>query len=483
MKTKKKKNRIILCLCSIIVLVASVFAFIPMNKETKTVYADTVTSDYSFSGSNISSKTTFTNFKYANLFDNSFRQGNFSSDTVSNRLFSDYSVRLTAGKVYTVVTDLDTSIFRYAVNYSLEPYPVPINYYDLGWVYLSSFSFVPSVDSYLGIPISYRDNSDITLDDIADFNFMVIEGYYDNNTQVNYEFDFYNPISNGKKLSSLYHSTSIYDTYGNYYRILPHDPDNILSGPDGITNFVWNPIPPYDDSQDILFYFTTIAKTYYKYDISTSTFDESISLNLYYAFFFNGTADVLDSERFFSADVVRINIGSYLDYGSYFNYSKNNFDAFDLSTEKYNFISYVDSNNFTFNIFIPLDSNVESDYFTFRTYYLNSFSDAEAKDYYDSGYSTGYREGYNSGNSTGTQVGYQNGYKTGKNDGYNLGYNQALENGQKYTFTALISSVIDVPVKAFTSLFNFEILGVNLSGFFLGLLTCCITIAVIRFIL
>ena len=35
MNTKKKRNRIILCRCSILVLFASIFAVIPFNKDTK----------------------------------------------------------------------------------------------------------------------------------------------------------------------------------------------------------------------------------------------------------------------------------------------------------------------------------------------------------------------------------------------------------------------------------------------------------------
>lgn len=52
-----------------------------------------------------------------------------------------------------------------------------------------------------------------------------------------------------------------------------------------------------------------------------------------------------------------------------------------------------------------------------------------------------------------------------------------------YTFNSLISSVIDVPIRAFTSLFNFELLGVNLANFFFAILTVCIVLAIIKFII
>lgn len=154
----------------------------------------------------------------------------------------------------------------------------------------------------------------------------------------------------------------------------------------------------------------------------------------------------------------------------------------------YNFVNlvYKDSNgeSLTINIAYSIKDTTSTIYtLSERTYYFanpNNFIDNE---YYNSGYQSGKQEGYNNGYSVGNSEGYSNGYQTGKDDGYWLGYNQALENDDRYTFTNLISSVIDVPVKTFTSLFNFEIFGVNLSGFFLGLLTCCIVICVIRLIL
>jgi hypothetical protein len=102
---------------------------------------------------------------------------------------------------------------------------------------------------------------------------------------------------------------------------------------------------------------------------------------------------------------------------------------------------------------------------------------------YDLGESNGYQNGYNDGvntnNSGAYQEGYNRGYINGKQDGYNLG----VESAHQYTFTNLISAVIDVPINTFTSLFNFEILGVNLSGFFLGLLTCCVVIAIVKLLI
>lgn len=98
---------------------------------------------------------------------------------------------------------------------------------------------------------------------------------------------------------------------------------------------------------------------------------------------------------------------------------------------------------------------------------------------YDDGISTGYENGLNEG----TILGYQDGYYRGEIDGKNIGYQQGLEASNRYNFTNLISAVIDVPVNTFTSLFNFEILGVNMSGFFLGLLTLCVIVTIVKLIL
>ena len=98
---------------------------------------------------------------------------------------------------------------------------------------------------------------------------------------------------------------------------------------------------------------------------------------------------------------------------------------------------------------------------------------------YDDGKNTYYSIGFVDGENSGLEKGYNNGFIVGKNEGYQLG----LDTSNKYNFTSLVSAVVDVPINTFTSLFNFELLGVNLSGFFLGLLTLCIIITIVKMIL
>ena len=112
-----------------------------------------------------------------------------------------------------------------------------------------------------------------------------------------------------------------------------------------------------------------------------------------------------------------------------------------------------------------------------RTYYIVPITDdVSGNVYYEEGYNVGYSDGYSSGSS----VGYNNGYSAGLDAGYNNGYDAGLEVGNNYTFSSLFGAVIDVPVNAFKSLVNFELLGVNLLGLFTGLLSFGIIILIVK---
>lgn len=79
--------------------------------------------------------------------------------------------------------------------------------------------------------------------------------------------------------------------------------------------------------------------------------------------------------------------------------------------------------------------------------------------------------------------GYAEGQKYGETIGYNKGYAEGVDDANNYTFKSLISSVIDVPINAFRSLFNFDILGFNMANFFLSLLTLGAVLAIVRLVL
>lgn len=77
---------------------------------------------------------------------------------------------------------------------------------------------------------------------------------------------------------------------------------------------------------------------------------------------------------------------------------------------------------------------------------------------------------------------YDEGYSAGKVAGYNVGYDEG-KISSSYSFTSLIGAVFDAPIEAFRGLFNFEILGTNMQGFVLALLTLSVIIVVIKFAL
>ena len=92
-------------------------------------------------------------------------------------------------------------------------------------------------------------------------------------------------------------------------------------------------------------------------------------------------------------------------------------------------------------------------------------------------------DGLTAGKEIGQNIGYANGYDIGYTNGYDVGLQDGADFENVYTFDRLLSSVIDVPIKAFRSMFNFELLGVNLANFGFAILSVCLVLAVIKFVL
>ena len=123
--------------------------------------------------------------------------------------------------------------------------------------------------------------------------------------------------------------------------------------------------------------------------------------------------------------------------------------------------------------------------------------------FYNQGYNKGYNAGYSNGMIDGHQPGYDQGYIVGKEDGEKVGFNNGIAFGKEqgliegeaigynkgakaagnYTFLSLISAVVDVPIQAFSSLFSFDILGINIKNFLLGLFTLAVVLCVVKLIL
>lgn len=78
----------------------------------------------------------------------------------------------------------------------------------------------------------------------------------------------------------------------------------------------------------------------------------------------------------------------------------------------------------------------------------------------------------------GYYYGYQDGEKTGEITGYSNGYNDGLNTSGN--FNNLFASIVDVPLKTIDGVLNFEVMGVNLKGFFFGILTLILFVGVFR---
>lgn len=158
--------------------------------------------------------------------------------------------------------------------------------------------------------------------------------------------------------------------------------------------------------------------------------------------------------------------------------------GYESSFSNSNIIRYTDSVGYSYTIYIPSRVNVNDTnslpwyyfYLTYRKYLLSDFFDLSDNSIYQQGVS----DGYASGVPDGYNQGYSKGLAQGNTEGFNEGYIEGLNTSNNFTFNSLISSVIDVPVRTFTSLFDFDLLGVNLAGFFYALLTFCAVIVIFK---
>ena len=169
---------------------------------------------------------------------------------------------------------------------------------------------------------------------------------------------------------------------------------------------------------------------------------------------------------------------------------------YDTHFKGYQLYEYIDSNNNYFRIALPSFYGFGFSY-SFNLLNSDALDNAYDNGYDDgftvgesSGYDNGYKEGfslgestgYSKGESAGQSVGYTNGYNAGQSDGYTTGFSAGVASANEYTFLGLMGSVIDTPIKAITSLLDFEVLGFNMSTFALSLLTICVILKIVSLI-
>ena len=206
---------------------------------------------------------------------------------------------------------------------------------------------------------------------------------------------------------------------------------------------------------------SNISPSYYQSNIIDLKLTQAHNTNYYiyssYIFYGNLSSEI-NRVRFYSAydGITGTTLKNHVRY----------YDKYD---------NYFDFCIWTYPMSSPTTTSL-AEFFRFidRTYYVNL--DFTNNTYYENGYTDGYNVGIVDGNETG----YQEGYSAGNTIGYQNGYSAGLASSDNNNFMSLIGAVIDVPVSAFTSLLNFELLGVNLLGFICGLLTLALIVFIVK---
>ncbi len=253
---------------------------------------------------------------------------------------------------------------------------------------------------------------------------------------------------------------------------------------------------------------TNVASLRLAYDVFTSSNGNTAN------FTYRGSYHLFDtylSETYGRGADIRIAFGSVLHLVENSNYSVSGFDTwrgypFIFGTlisrgpisYQFNTISTLSDSKFSkaqsanigiysgtkdYDIIRSNINNVLSKYFTFGYKQTINFSD---------NYQSGYNEGWSDGSLHGYDEGYQDGHYDGKesvdtqyyyDQGYYKGHSDGVANANDYSFMGLIGAVVDAPLNAFKGMFNFDVLGVNLSGLMLSLFTLCIVIVVVKLVL
>lgn len=165
-------------------------------------------------------------------------------------------------------------------------------------------------------------------------------------------------------------------------------------------------------------------------------------------------------------------------------------------------VTYVSSPSYVNSADMPTNAywnvlGLTNDYLLVSSMNYNSSDTSSSYDAgFADGYGTGYGVGYDEGTSYGSTNGYNNGYQVGYTEGvesqqesideaYNNGFSAGYNDGfsADSTTATIFSGILQVgmlPVNVLLAIFNFEILGINLSAFISAILTVCLTVIVIR---
>lgn len=151
------------------------------------------------------------------------------------------------------------------------------------------------------------------------------------------------------------------------------------------------------------------------------------------------------------------------------------------SPQVYNYVRYYDINNNFFQFSVETSRSFSWDGVPFnmvlekRIYYVGDNTTSD--------YDSGYYSGFNDGEKKGFTDGRLEGVNIGKQQGYSQGFNEGVASANNYSFLGLMTSTIDAPLQVFTKMFDFNLLGVNMSSFYLSLFTACIIIIILKKVL
>ena len=197
-----------------------------------------------------------------------------------------------------------------------------------------------------------------------------------------------------------------------------------------------------------------------------------------------------------------------------------------FSTPNYNNIYYLVSTDFLDANYAAYGSDKSQYFYSLRSYLnkddVRDFFALFDLTYYKPVNDAFYLAGYNNASKGYFDDGYNKGYSIGKDEGYNNGYSagdsagfaRGVDSANTYSFLGLFGAIFDAPIKAIfggtstlpagttitdsngntitlqstttvnrAGLLNFDIMGVNLSGFVLALFSISIIVVVIIFAL
>lgn len=307
---------------------------------------------------------------------------------------------------------------------------------------------------------------------VVDFNSLTSHPSYDNafgsfmtrfkfvlaRQNVNYNtYTFYPMFNCSNRYYRLYPANLSYD-------YIPSDGFYNIGGSvfTGVSNLYYN-------SGDVIVNFSRVITLTDGYT-GSSFFNQYglICCTIYYAGSNISTLDFWNTFDSVYATAVEIGSSYNFPYGTAFNDYNFTYNG------KFNFCSYHLSNDCIITFALGCYINTNDTYLW--DYRLYGFADSSLQDIY-------YQQGFNAGLSEGNNAGYSLGYANGYNEGSNAGFNEGVASANDYSFFSLIGAVIDAPITAFKSLFNFDFLGFNMLNFVTGLITFCFVIWIVRLIL